>query len=97
MGGRRVLGFAVARGGRRALPDAAMVTYSMIEGVLHRTRFVSGAHGVGIHLGGATLTLGDHPLADELRALGLPRRALVSVWMEHAHGRFEAPELAGGS
>jgi len=27
-----------------------------------------------------------------LRALGLPRRALVSVWMEHAHGLFEAPE-----
>jgi hypothetical protein len=59
--------------------------------VLHRTPFVSGATGVGIHLGGAELVLGDHPLADELRSLGLPKGALMSVWMEHSHGRFEAP------
>ena len=28
--------------------------------------------------GGATLVLGDHPMADELRSLGLPKRALFS-------------------
>jgi len=59
---------------------------------LSGTRFVSGAEGVGIQLGGAELTLGDHPVAEELRALGLPRRPLMSVWMERMHGRFEAPE-----
>ena len=92
MDGRHVLTFSVVRGGRRTLPDAAMVTYSHVDGALRRTRFVSGATGVGIHIGAAKLVLGDHPLADDLRALGLPRRALVSVWMEHAHGLFEAPE-----
>ena len=60
--------------------------------MLSRTRFVSGAEGVGIRLGGAALTLGEHPIADELRALGLPRRALMTVWMEHSHATFEAPE-----
>src|SRR5947208_1893121 len=60
-------------------------------GVLHRTPFVAGATGVGIHLGGAELVLGDHPVAAELRSLGLPKGALMSVWMEHSHGRFEAP------
>jgi hypothetical protein len=92
MDGRHVLTLALRRGGTRTLPDAPMVTYSYIEGRLHRTRFVSGAGGVGIHLGGADLTLGDHPLADDLRALGLPKRALMSVWMEHSHACFEAPE-----
>src|SRR5262249_27123941 len=92
MAGRHVLTLGVARGGTRRLADVPMETYSYIDGTLHRTRFVSGAEGVGIHLGGAEIALGDHPVADELRALGLPRRALMSVWMEHSHGRFEAPE-----
>jgi len=92
MDGRHVLTLSVPRGGTRRLPDAPMITYSYIDGVLHRTRFVSGAEGVGIRLGGARLELGDHPIAHELRALGLPRRALMTVWMEHSHGRFEAPE-----
>jgi hypothetical protein len=92
MDGRHVLTFSVPRGGRRTLPDTTMITYGDIGGVLHRTRFVSGAGGVGIHLGGAELVLGDHPIADELRRLGLPKGALMSVWMERSHGRFEGPE-----
>ncbi len=91
MDGRHVLTFSVKRGGNRTLPDAAMATYTYIDGALSRTTFVSGARGVGIHLGGAELVLGDHPLADELRSLGLPKGALMSVWMEHSHGRFEGP------
>jgi len=91
MDGRHVLTFSVARGGRRALPDASMMTYTYVDGVLHRTPFVSGATGVGIHLGGAELVLGDHPLAGELGSLGLPKGAFMSVWMEHSYGRFEAP------
>lgn len=92
MGGRQVLTLSVTAGGTRTLPDTPMVTYSMIGGALHRTRFLSGARDVGIRVGGADMTLGDHPLADELRALGLPRRALASVWMEHSHALFEGPE-----
>jgi hypothetical protein len=92
MEGHEVLTFNAERGGRRRLPDLEMVTYSWIDGRLHRTRFVSGAEGVGIRLGGATLALGDHPLAGELRRLGLPARPLMTVWMEHSHARFDAPE-----
>ena len=91
MDGRHVLTIGFRRAGERRLPDAEMATYTWIEGALHATRFVSGADRVGIRLGGAELVLGDHPLAGELRALGLPRRALMSVWMEHTHGCFEAP------
>lgn len=90
--GRSVLSLAVPSGGTRRIPDAEMATYTWIEGVPHRTRFVSGAEGVGIHLGGAELHVGEHPEADRLRALGLPRRALFCAHMQHMHGRFEAPE-----
>src|SRR5205814_3428309 len=92
MDGGHVLTLSLARGGTRRLPATPMITYSRVDGVLSRTRFVSGADGVGIRLGGARLTLGDHPVADELRTLGLPRRALMTVWMEHMHATFEPPD-----
>jgi hypothetical protein len=89
MDGAHVLTLAVPRGGTRRLPDSVMTTYSFKDGVAHRTAFSSGGDGVGFHLGGATLTLGTHPIADALRSLGLPKRALMTMWMERMHGRFE--------
>jgi len=90
--GRHVLTLSLPRGGRLTIPDQALSTYTWIEGALHRTRFTTGARGAGFRPGGARLELGDHGISDELRSLGLPRRALMSVWMEHMHARFEAPE-----
>jgi hypothetical protein len=90
--GREVLRFSVPRGGSRSLPDATLETFTRIDGALHRTRFTSGAEGFGVRFSGAELALGDHPIADELRSLGLPRRPLLVTWMEHMSGRFEAPE-----
>jgi len=91
MDGRHVLTFSSFRGGRFTLPDAPMTTYSYIDGVLHETVFTAGATQMGLGLGGAQLTLGDHPIAGELRSLGLPHAAVMTVWMGHQHGRFEAP------
>lgn len=90
--GRHVLTFRMKPGGERELPDREMSTYTWIEGVSHRTPFTSGARGVGLSLGGAELALGDHAISDQLRKLGLPRRPVMSVWMERMHGRFDAPQ-----
>jgi hypothetical protein len=90
--GRPVLTFTAARAGTRTLADAPMITYSYIGGVLHQTRFVAGASGVGIALGGAELALGEHPVASELRSLGLPKRALMTVALEHQHATFGEAE-----
>lgn len=92
MDGRHVLTLELPRGGGRRMPEQGLVTYTTIAGLPYRTRFTTAAEGVGFRPGGATLSLGDHAIADELRQLGLPRRALASVWMEHMRGRFEAPE-----
>jgi hypothetical protein len=91
--GRHVLTLETRRHGSRTLRDSAMTTYSYIAGALHETSFRSGADGVGISRAGADVQLGDHPIADELRSLGLPKPALLTVWMEHMRGRFEAPRL----
>jgi Acetoacetate decarboxylase (ADC) len=92
MDGAHVLTLSVPSGGTRTLPDQAMDTYTHIEGVAHRTRFTQGGSGVGFALGGARIELGTHGLSDALGALGLPRRALFSMWTEHMHGTFAAPE-----
>jgi hypothetical protein len=83
---------SLPRGGTRTLPDTALTTYTFIEGVLHRTAFRSGADGFGMRVGGAELVLGSGRIAAELRSLGLPRRALLTTWMERMHGSFEAVE-----
>jgi hypothetical protein len=89
-----VLAFSLSlpRGGAKSLPEKDLATYTFIEGVVHRTAFRSGADGFGVRMGGAELTLGSGPIAAELRSLGLPRRALLTTWMERMNGRFEAAE-----
>lgn len=92
MDGEHVLTLSLPRGGTRTLPDTETATYTLVEGVAHRTRFTQGGSGVGFRLGGAQLELGPHPVADALRSLGLPGSALMTMWIEHMHGRFAAPE-----
>ncbi len=90
--GQHVLTLSLPRGGSRNLPDSQLATYSYIEGAPHKTGFSQRAEGVGFKLGGAELELGSHPMAEELRGLGLPKRALMTVWMEKMQGRFGAAQ-----
>lgn len=57
---------------------ASLAAYSHLDGTTRRTAWEMNPRGVRTRLGGATLRLGAHPIAEELRALGLPRRALVT-------------------
>lgn len=89
-GGRHVLTLAMPRGGSRELPENAMTTYTRMGGRTCATRFVSRSAGVGFFRKGVELRLGDHPVAEQLRGLGLPKPPLMAVWMEHMHATFEA-------
>jgi hypothetical protein len=91
-GGTTVLRIALRHRGTGAMPATEQIVYSTIDGVLHRTRFVMHASGLGARSGGAKLWLGEGPAADELRALGLPRRALFSLSMGRMQARFDPPE-----
>ncbi len=90
--GQIVLKISLPMGGNRDFPEQELCTYSYIDGALHRTPFVSSAENLGIRMGGVNMSLGAHPIADELRSLGLPKPALMSLWMGKMKGRFESAE-----
>ncbi len=77
-GGDHILTLTIRSGGRLRLPSQAPPTYSFADGVLRCTEWTMSSTGTAGRPGGATLVLGDHPVADELRSLGLPKRALFS-------------------
>jgi len=77
--GVHVLTLGARRGGERKFADLPQDAYAWRDGMLFKTPSTMSADGVGFRLGGATLELGSHPMADELRGLGLPRRALSTT------------------
>ncbi|WP_031936522.1 acetoacetate decarboxylase family protein [Prescottella defluvii] len=59
--------------------NTSLEAYSHLGGVTRHTAWDMNPRGVRSRLGGAELRLGDHPIATELRSLGLPRRALMTT------------------
>ncbi len=91
--GVHVLSLTVAGGGRLRLPANSPPSYSFRDGVLRRTLWTMSAEGVTGRIGGATLVLGDHPMADELRSMGLPKRALFSSSTALMTASFDGAEV----
>ncbi|MHB8511672.1 MAG: acetoacetate decarboxylase family protein [Actinomycetota bacterium] len=68
-------------------PQLPIPTYSDADGTLHRTRW----HMRGkarARLGGATIRLGEGTIADELRSLGLPKRAFITSTVRNVRATF---------
>ena len=70
--------------------EAETRTYTYLDGRPHATPFhTGGATAITPSGEGVVLDLGDHPLADELRELGLQDSVpVMSGWNEHMTGRF---------
>lgn len=94
MDGQLVFSLSIPRGAGPPAEETANLGYTYIRGEAHRSPTTIGGTGTLISPGpeGVELTLGTHPIADELRSLGLPAPALMSTWTEHMCGTFEAPE-----
>ncbi|HEX9888312.1 MAG TPA: acetoacetate decarboxylase family protein [Nitriliruptorales bacterium] len=90
--GQHVLTLDVPRGGKRAMPAATSSTYTVIDGAWHRTELTQEAREMGLRLGGARIQLGRHPIANTLRSLGLPKRAIGTLWIDRLHSTFQAPQ-----
>jgi len=90
--GERALTLSVPRGGDKVIPKSQLKTWSYVEGVPHVTIAQQGVEGFGMKFGGAELTLGTGPIAEQLRSLGLPKRPLMCTWMEKFHARFGPAE-----
>ena len=71
----------IARGVRTPAPgrSLALTAYSHLDGVTRHTEWEMHPADVRSRPGGAELRLGTHPIARELAAMGLPRRAMFST------------------
>jgi len=94
MDGRVVLDLALPRGGTpTADATTTGVTYTWLHGAAHRTPMTTGGAAVLNPAGApASLALGDHPIADALRSLGLPKPPALVTWVPHMKGSFGAAE-----
>ncbi len=90
-----VLGLQVQRG---PIPiparDLHMSCYACNDGVLRRTPWTTRNKAMWGSVGGACLELGStHPMARELRDLGLPAKAVFSMTTGRLSATFGAPEV----
>jgi hypothetical protein len=92
MDGREVLSYSVRAHGKRHQPPGASAVHSMFEGAPHVTYLTHEYWDMGTRFGDGLLRLGEHPVADQLRGLGLKRRPLISSWIGRLALNVSAPE-----
>ena len=82
MDGQKVFEIDMPRGGDQVQPNTKGLAYSYIEGVPHETVFTQQTRELGVSRGGRVeLRLGNHPIAENLRSLGLPKKPLMATWI----------------
>ncbi len=90
--GQHVLTQSMRTAGNRSFGERRQVSYGVREGARWRSESTMRGERVRARLGGATLELGPHPVADEIRSLGLPKRALFTTYMGKMSARFHGAE-----
>ena len=91
--GEHALTFSTERGGTKTRKESPVTTYSYIDGQAHKTIALQTVTGFGTHKGASTeLTLGSGVIADQLRSLGLPKKPITAMWMDHMVAKFGPPE-----
>ena len=91
--GAMALTLTLRRGVPAPMRATALDAFSFADGVLRRTRWELRGHGSRMRPGGARVELGTGELADELRNLGLPKRALMSGCIGDVQMTFQAAEV----
>ncbi len=91
--GELVYGLDARAGGKRDAKEQRAASLAIRDGRAWRTYGTNTGRGVTFSLGGAAPTIGEsHPLALELRALGLPKKPLFTVSIKNTAMSFAAPE-----
>src|ERR1700694_3288444 len=90
--GEHVLTQTMRMSGTRSFPTTTHISYSCLNGNLYRMPSTMRGEVIGARFRGAALSLGTHPIADELRSLGMPKRPLFSTYIGRIRGTFFAAE-----
>lgn len=91
--GRMALAMTLRRGIPAPMRSTALDAFAFRDGVLRRTRWELRGSASRMRLGGARVELGTGEIADELRSLGLPKRALMSGCIGDVQMTFQAAEI----
>jgi len=86
--GRLVLQLSAPRGGTKKFADVDVEAMGSWGGPVQVTPAQMAGEGVKAGFRAGQLVLGDHPIADELRSLGLPKKPLVAGAIERFTGSF---------
>jgi hypothetical protein len=89
--GRPVFSFRCKAGGNRTMTDQKQPSLGVRDGKTYKTVGVANGTGVTFSLGGEAPELGDHPIAERLRALGLPKKPIFSGSVADMNMEFEPP------
>ncbi len=89
--GRLVFTFRTKTGGNRQIKGQKQPSFGFRGGKLYKTMGVADGDGARFSPGGEAPILGSHPIADELRKLGLPKKPLFSGSISKLTMNFEPP------
>jgi hypothetical protein len=89
--GKHIFTLRCDRGGKLTLKDQKQPSLAVRAGTVYKTQGVANGTGAKFRMGGYRIELGDHPIADELRRLGLPKKPLFSGTVEDLYMSFSAP------
>jgi hypothetical protein len=91
--GELVYGIAAKAGGAARVKEQRIASLAIRDGRAWKTHGTNTGSGATFSVGGEMPVIGDtHPLALELRALGLPKKPLFTVSMTHTALTFSPPE-----
>lgn len=91
--GELVYSLSAKAGGKTVAKEQRAASLAIREGKAWKTYGTSTGTGLTFSLGGEMPDIGEtHPLAKELRMLGLPKKPLFTVSMAHTEMNFETPE-----
>lgn len=92
MDDQRVYEYSVKASGSVNPSPVTSSVYSIWEGAPHVSYLTQTYEGAGYRPRGGELRLGDHPLVDRLRALGIRKRPLLATWAANLAFEMSAPE-----
>jgi Acetoacetate decarboxylase (ADC) len=91
--GELIYGLSAKAGGTSKVKEQRAASLAIRDGKAWKTWGTNTGSGLTFSLGGELPTIGDsHPLALELRALGLPKRPLFSISIKNTAMSFSGPE-----
>lgn len=91
MDGQDVFSYRGRARGRRAPAPVTSAVYSILDGKPHVSHLTQRCRDTGYRFLAGELGLGEHRMADELRALGVGKRALLTSWNGRLAFSMSAP------